>query len=192
MLAWSLDWSRGITHDHVTDHVVCRHNFILETSRGAVNIRTPTFPPYENLWCFPIGLSPDCAITGYKYVVHSLFSEPLLTVNWPTFPMRNSLPLSSHHVSGTQFLLWKNSKTTSKLVLGQLPHHLGEKFQTIFRLQNCLSCKSSISRNYLKTSTTCDICNIAFHFGKLSFDCVLYSGYVIHWQNDNFNQINVL
>ena len=151
MLAWSLDWSRGITHDYVTDHVVCRHIVILETSRGAVSIRTPTFPPYENLWCSPIGQSPDWAITGYNYPVQSHFSEPLLTVNWPTSPRRNSLSLSSHHFSGTQFLLWKYPKTTSKLVLGQLPHHLGEKFQTIFRLQNRLSHKSSISRKYSKT-----------------------------------------
>ena len=150
MLAWSRDWPHGITHDHVTDNVVYRHNFNLETIRGAVNIRTPTFRLYENLWRSPIGQSLECAITGYKYPVHSHFSELLSTVNWPISSRRNSPPLSSHHKSRAQSLLRKYSKAISELVLAKFPHHLGENIQRLLRLQNFLGRKSSTPRKYSK------------------------------------------
>ena len=113
---------------------------------------TPTVRPYDNLWRSPIGQSLDCAISGYKYPVYSHFSEPLPTVNWPISPRRKSLLLSSHHNSGIQSLLWlwKHSKTTSKLVLASNHQNPGT-FQRRFRLQNCLSRKSSISRKHSKT-----------------------------------------
>ena len=156
MLAWSRDWSRGITHDHVTDYVVCRHNIILGTIRGAVNIRTPTFRSYEDLLRSPIGQLLDCAITGYKYPVHSHFSEPLPTVNWPTSQRRNSLPLPSHPNSGIQSLLWKYTKTTSKIVLAA-NHQYPGNIQRLCRLQNCLSRKSSISRKVSKTFSPAEL-----------------------------------
>ena len=123
---------------------------------GAVNIRTPTFRPYENLWRSPIGQPLDCAITGYKYPVHSHFSEPLPTVNWPTSPRRNSLPLFSHHKSGIQSWLWIFSKTTSKIVLVanlQYPENIRRRF----RLQTCLTRKSSISPKYSKTFSPAEL-----------------------------------
>ena len=92
----------------------------------------------------------DCAIAGYKYPVHSHFSEPLPTVNWSVSPRRNSLPLSSHHNSGIQPLFWIYSETTSKLVVAANHQH-SENIQRLFRLQNCLSRKSSKSWKNSKT-----------------------------------------
>ena len=60
---------------------------------------------------------------------HNIYS--LATINWSTSPRRNSLPLSSH----------------------QYP----EKTQRLFRLQNCLSLKSSISRKYPKTFSPAEL-----------------------------------
>ena len=149
-------------HDHVSGHVVWRMITWLITwhvditsfrKRTAEQLtwETPTVRPDENLWPSLIGQSIDCAITGYKYPAHFIFREPLSTVNWPTSPRRNSLPLPSHHSSKAESLLWKHSRTISKLVLANFPHHLGENIQRIFRLQNSLGRKSSLSWIYSKT-----------------------------------------
>ena len=71
MLARSREWSRGMAHDHVTDYVVCRQNFILRTIAEKLTSETLIVRPYENLWRSPIGQSLDCTITGYKHPVHS-------------------------------------------------------------------------------------------------------------------------
>ena len=80
------------------------------------------------------------------------------TVNCSISPRRNSLPLSSHHNSGTQSSLKKYSKTISKLIVAKLPHHLGENIQRLFRLQKCLSRNSSNSWNYSKTFSPAELC----------------------------------
>ena len=69
----------------------------------------------------------------------------------PISTSRSSPPLYSHHNSRAQSLLRKYSTTNSKLVLAKILHYLGENFQRLFRLQNCLSRKSSTSWNYSET-----------------------------------------
>ena len=98
-------------HDHVTGHVSCRHNFILETSCGAVNIRNSHFPSLRNLWRYPVGQSLDCAITGYKCPLHSHFSQPLATVNWPISPRRTYFPPQPHVAIKTKPSLNLNSQS---------------------------------------------------------------------------------
>ena len=122
---------------------------------------TPNFRPYENLWRSPIGQSLHCAITGYKYHALSYFREPLSTVNWPT-------PIFSHHncraqswpenllrqtqnLSQPKFLI-----TSAKIfkdcfacrIVSAADHQYPRIIQRIFRLQNCLNRKPSISQKY--------------------------------------------
>ena len=101
--------------------------------------QTPTSRPDESLWRYPIGRSLDCDITGYKYSLHSHFSQPFATVNWPISSRR------------TPFSLQPHLEIKTKPSLNLFPNHLGENIQRLFRLQNCLSRKSSISRIYSKT-----------------------------------------
>ena len=126
MITWLITWYVDITS-------------FWDRSAEQLTSEPPTFRPYENLWRSPIRQSFDCAITGNKYSVQSHFGEPLVTVNWPTSPRRNSLPLSPHHNSRAKVLLWKYSKTISKLALAKFPHHPRRYIQRLLRLQNCLS-----------------------------------------------------
>ena len=143
----------GIEHDYVTDHVVCRHNFILETICGAVNIRNSHCPTLRK----PVALS-FWTITRLR---HNWVLIPRTLSFWGAafysqlvyFPWRNSPPLSSHYNSRAQSLLRKYSQTISKLVLAKFPHRLGGNIQRLLRLQNCHSRKSPISRKYSKTSS---------------------------------------
>ena len=48
-------------------------------------------------------------------------------------------------------MLRKYSQTISKHFSAKFLHHLGENIERFFRLQNCLSQKSSISRKYSET-----------------------------------------
>ena len=87
----------------------------------------------------------------HKHNIHSL-----ATTNYPTSPRRNSLPPPSHQYSGKIQRLFINnpkkvkdfSSTTRKN--SETFHQKPENIQRLFRLQNCLSRRSSISRKYSK------------------------------------------
>ena len=146
MLAWSRDWSRGIAYDHVTDHVIFRHNFILETICGAGNIRNSHFLTLRK----PIGQTLDCAIAGFNYPVHSHFREPLSTVNWPTSPGRNSPPLSSHHNSRAQSLHPCSENILKQFQNLSQPNFLitsANTFKDVFACKNVLAANHQYSGN---------------------------------------------
>ena len=82
----------------------------------------------------------------YKYPVHNHNIHLLATTNYPTSQRRNSLPPPCHQYSGNiQRLFINNPKTFPDK--SSAPEHI----QRVFRLQNCLSRKSPISRKYSKT-----------------------------------------
>ena len=79
----------------------------------------------------------------YKYPAHNHNIHSLAATNYPTSPRRNSPTHSSHlNIQKISSLLFHQQARKSSAP---------ENIQRLFRLQNCLSRKSPISRKYPKT-----------------------------------------
>ena len=104
----------------------------------------PTRSRFLTKWSY--WLSPNTWQFEYKYPVHNHNVHSLATNIYPTFPRRNSFPPLSHQYSGNIQRLFINNPKIFK-DKSSAP----ENNQRLFRLQNCLSRKSSTSRKYSKT-----------------------------------------
>ena len=81
----------------------------------------------------------------YKYPVHNHIIHSLATINYPASPRRNSLPPSYHQYPGNIQRLFRLQNCLSR------KSSISQKFSKTFSPQNCLSCKSSKSQIYSKT-----------------------------------------